>query len=277
MTQKNEQYDSDEIDLADLIRALWEGKWLVIGVTLATLALGIAYLMITPKNYTASLNIFALPDSQADVYIELNESKFIAADKQTLLTMFVEDLKTQRSNGLGLSIASVTPTQSGLSFPTQDPGQLTEKVADALELSTQSVDQQLKLNFSRHSDELARNNTRAIEGLDLESQQKVTLFKTNQNQQIATLEYQTEIARTNYDASIKKQISLLQQQISIARANYDASIRERIAHLTEQATIAISLNIDKAYTTGDGKILGIDDYFKGYLALEQAIKLIKSR
>jgi chain length determinant protein (polysaccharide antigen chain regulator) len=255
MTQKNEQYDSDEIDLADLIRALWQGKWLVIGVTLATLALGIAYLMITPKNYTASLNILALPDSQADVYIELNESKFIAADKQTLLTMFVEDLKTQRSNGLGLSIASVTPTQSGLSFPTQDPGQLTEKVADALELSTQSVDQQLELNFSRHSDELARNNARAIEGLDLESQQKVTLFKTNQNQQIATLEYQTEIARTNYDASI----------------------RERIAHLTEQATIAVSLNIDKAYTTGDGKLLGIDDYFKGYLALEQAIKLIKSR
>jgi len=40
---------NDEIDLADLIRALWQGKWLVIGVTLATLALGIAYLMITPK------------------------------------------------------------------------------------------------------------------------------------------------------------------------------------------------------------------------------------
>lgn len=277
MTQKNEQYVSDEIDLADLIRALWQGKWLVIGVTLATLALGIAYLMITPKNYTASLNILALPDSQADVYIELNESKFIAADKQTLLTMFVEDLKTQRGNGLGLSIASVTPTQSGLSFPTQDPGQLTEKVADALELSTQSVDQQLELNFSRHSDELARNNARAIERLDLESQQKVTLFKANQNQQIATLEYQTEIARTNYDASIKKQISLLQQRISISRANYDASIREKIAHLTEQATIALSLNIDKAYTTGDGRLLGVDDYFKGYLALEQAIKLIKSR
>ena len=46
---------NDEIDLADLIRALWQGKWLVIGVTLATLALGIAYLMITPKSYTASL------------------------------------------------------------------------------------------------------------------------------------------------------------------------------------------------------------------------------
>ncbi len=83
---------NDEIDLADLIRALWQGKWLVIGVTLATLALGIAYLMIAPKSYTASLNILALPNSQADVYIELHEAQLIATDKQSLLALFVEDL-----------------------------------------------------------------------------------------------------------------------------------------------------------------------------------------
>jgi len=133
---------NDEIDLADLIRALWQGKWLIIGVTLATLALGIAYLMIAPKSYTASLNILALPSSQADVYSELHKAKIITADKQTLLALFVEDLKTQSDkggSGLGLSIASVTPTQSRLSFPTQAPGQLTEAVADALELANQNV------------------------------------------------------------------------------------------------------------------------------------------
>ena len=107
---------NDEIDLADLIRALWQGKWLVIGVTLAALALGIAYLMIAPKSYTASLNILALPSSQADVYTELHETQLIATDKQSLLALFVEDLKTQTQtqsgNGLGLSIASVTPTHT---------------------------------------------------------------------------------------------------------------------------------------------------------------------
>ena len=94
MTQQSEQYYSDEIDLGDLIRAFWQGKWLIIGVTLATFALGIAYLIIIPQNYTASLNILALPDSQADVYIELNEAKIITADKESLLALFVEDLKT---------------------------------------------------------------------------------------------------------------------------------------------------------------------------------------
>ena len=189
---------NDEIDLADLIRALWQGKWLVIGVTLATLALGIAYLMIVPKSYTASLNILALPSSQADVYIELHEAQLIATDKQSLLALFVEDLKTQTQsvNGLGLSIASVTPTQSRLSFPTQAPGQLTQTVADALELANQNVNQQLELNFSRHSNKLAANNTTAIEALDLERQQAIVLFKARQDQQIVALTEQAQIART---------------------------------------------------------------------------------
>ena len=198
---------NDEIDLADLIRALWQGKWLVIGVTLAALALGIAYLMIVPKSYTASLKISALPSSQADVYIELHEAEIITADKkllksdgkQLLLTLFVEDLKTQSDegvNGLGLSIASVTPTQSRLSFPTQAPGQLTQTVADALELANQNVNQQLELNFSRHSNNLAANNTTAIEALDLERQQAIVLFKARQDQQIVALTEQAQIART---------------------------------------------------------------------------------
>ena len=196
-SSEQSQAYNDEIDLADLIRALWQGKWLVIGVTLATLALGIAYLVIAPKSYTASLNILALPNSQADVYIELHEAQLIATDKQSLLALFVEDLKTQTQsvNGLGLSIASVTPTQSRLSFSTQAPGQPTETVADALELAHRNVNQQLELNFSRHSDKLARNNTNAIEALDLERLQKIAIFTFNQNQQVATLKEQVKLAR----------------------------------------------------------------------------------
>ena len=235
---------NDEIDLADLIRALWQGKWLVIGVTLATLALGIAYLMITPKSYTASLNILALPDSQADVYIELHEAEIITADKkllksdgkQLLLTLFVKDLKTQTDegvNGLGLSIASVTPTQSRLSFPTQAPGQLTQTVADALELANQNVNQQLELNLSRHSDKLARNNTNAIEALDLERLQKIAIFTFNQNQQVATLKEQVKLARF--------------------------------------------LSIEKGALSSLTGFKALKVYEQGYLALEKEIELIQSR
>jgi chain length determinant protein (polysaccharide antigen chain regulator) len=230
---------NDEIDLADLIRALWQGKWLVIGVTLATLALGIAYLMIAPKSYTASLNILALPNSQADVYIELHEAQLIATDKQSLLALFVEDLKTQTqtqtqsSNYLELSIASVTPTQSRLSFPTQAPGQLTETVADALELANQNVNQQLELILLRHSDKLVRNNTNAIEALDLERLQKIAIFKVNQSQQVATLKEQVKLARF--------------------------------------------LSIEKGVLSSLTGFRALKVYEQGYLALEKEIELIQSR
>jgi chain length determinant protein (polysaccharide antigen chain regulator) len=232
---------NDEIDLADLIRALWQGKWLVIGVTLATLALGIAYLMIAPKSYTASLNILALPNSQADVYIELHEAQLIATDKQSLLALFVEDLKTQTqtqtqtqsSNYLELSIASVTPTQSRLSFPTQAPGQLTETVADALELANQNVNQQLELILLRHSDKLVRNNTNAIEALDLERLQKIGIFKVNQSQQVATLKEQVKLARF--------------------------------------------LSIEKGVLSSLTGFRALKVYEQGYLALEKEIELIQSR
>ena len=246
---------NDEIDLADLIRALWQGKWLVIGVTLGTLALGIAYLMIAPKSYIASLNILALPNSQANVYIELHESQLITADKQSLLALFVEDLKTQSGNDLGLSIASVTPTQSRLSFPTQVPGQLTETVADALELANQNVNQQLELNLSGQSDKLARNNTNAIEALDLERQQKVANFKADQIKKIAELE----------------------NQIQMGRISYESSVRNRIVHLSEQAIIARALNIDKASFSSNDALVSSNDYFQGYLALDQEIRVLKSR
>ena len=92
--EQNQAY-KDEIDLADLVRALWQGKWLVIGVTLATLALGIAYLMITPKNYTASLEISGLPAVKTEVYHELNTSDFMPLiDKETLLVSFLDDVRS---------------------------------------------------------------------------------------------------------------------------------------------------------------------------------------
>jgi LPS O-antigen subunit length determinant protein (WzzB/FepE family) len=213
--------------------------------------------MIAPKSYTASLNILALPNSQADVYIELNEAKIITADKQLLLTLFVEDLKTQTQSGndLRLSIVSVTPTQSRLSFPTQAPGQLTQTIADALELANQNVNQQLELNLSRHSDKLAVNNTTAIEALDLEKLQKIVMFKAGQNRQIA----------------------VLTEQIQSDRARYESFFKEKLTVLIEQATIARALNLKEANVNFNGQLVSSDQYFKGYLALEQEIKMLNSR
>ena len=96
-----------------------------------------------------------------------------------MLTLFVEELKTQSSNGLGLFVASATPTQA--------LGQLTQTVADALELANQNVNQQLVRSVSRFSYNLVGNNTTALEALDLERLQKIVKFKVGRNRQIVVL------------------------------------------------------------------------------------------
>ena len=58
-----EQQYNDEIDLADLVRSLWNGKWLVIGITLATVIAAWVYVVVAPQSYTGTLYIRPIPIS----------------------------------------------------------------------------------------------------------------------------------------------------------------------------------------------------------------------
>jgi chain length determinant protein (polysaccharide antigen chain regulator) len=246
---------NDEIDLAELVRGLWQGKWLVIGVTLATLALGITYLSLAPKNYTASLNISALPAAQSDVYVELNATKLMPIDEQVLLTLFVEDLQTQNSAAYNFSLVASKSANWVLNFPTQKPGALAQIVADTLELSNQNVKKLVGQRFARALHAHSNTNQLAIEALDLEFQQKISQFEADKNRQIIQLGEQAITARSAYSFSSRKEIALL----------------------SEQAQIARSLNMDKgsyvSLATAQEPVL----YLRGYLALEKEISLIKSR
>ena len=96
MQNENAQHDhyNDEIDLADLVRSLWDGKWLVIGVTFLTTLLAVAYLMLVPKTYTGSLHITPLSQADLEIYQEFNASQFMPITQQKLLDLFIEDLIT---------------------------------------------------------------------------------------------------------------------------------------------------------------------------------------
>ena len=268
---------NDEIDLADLVRALWQGKWLVIGVTLATLALGIAYLLLAPKNYTASLNISALPAAQSDVYVELNATKLMPIDEQVLLTLFVEDLQTQNSAAYDFSLVASKSANWVLNFPTQKPGALAQIVADTLELSNQNVKKLVGQRFSRALNAHANTNQLAIETLDLEFQQKVSQFEADKNKQILQLVERAQTARSEYSFSSRKEIAILSEQARIARSAYSASSINKIAILSEQAQIARSLNMDKSSYELLAGAQELDLYFRGYLALEKELSLLKSR
>ena len=277
---------NDEIDLADLIRALWQGKWLVIGVTLATLALGIAYLMIAPKSYTASLEIFALPDAQAADYTELNNNGFLPVNKKLLLSKFIAELKSRQTieatiastdyleqqadetdDEFGLRIRRATygfeleapslatkntlKTQWTLKILTGKPKLAKIIVADALELANQKISNELLKSFERLQNEHARTIKFGLEDL--------------------AFEY--ERAQAKYQSTLDNQLALLKEQASLARA---LDIKKR-SLFTETYSSTTETNSSVGASSLSTVNTDAPTYLRGYLALEKEFDTLGTR
>jgi chain length determinant protein (polysaccharide antigen chain regulator) len=269
---------NDEIDLTDLVRSLWNGKWLVIGVTLVSAMLALAYLVLVPKTYTGSLEIAALPNAKADVYTELNATGFVAVDEQVLLKLFIEEVKsyngiehfiktygyieqqedetdrefTFRLRSTAYDFSLVPPTLGSaknfqpnwvLNITTKNPDMASQIITDSLVLSNQTVNKQTVTTFQRRRDEHARKNKYAIEDLDLSKQRA-----------LATYEIDTMVT-----------LALLGEQAQIAR-ELDLSNGSFAAQTYANASTVV---------TSSGKDEPI--YLRGYLALEKEIKMILTR
>ena len=268
---------NDEIDLAGLICALWQGKWLVIGVTLATLALGIAYLMIAPKSYTASLEINALNSVEAEVYA-LNDNGLMLLNDQSLLSLFVEEVQSKQAiesfiksygyieqqadetdGAFAIRIRQssynfdlVPPnaatnnkpkTDWALNISTHNPKLAFQIIKDALELSNQNVNRQLLTSFERIRAVHAREKKYAIEDI---MQRK-------------------DRAIAKHNATMAQRLELLSEQALIARA-----LKLSDGSLSAQAF----QNSPTLVTASSGNE---PLYLKGYVALEKEIENIESR
>ena len=91
-SEPSQQYN-DEIDLADLVRSLWNGKWLVMGTTLATVILAMVYLITVPKSYTGTLYIAPISIVEANESLPLDATELINVDSNQLESLFIEDLQ----------------------------------------------------------------------------------------------------------------------------------------------------------------------------------------
>lgn len=62
---------NDEIDLIELLQNLWDGKWVIAGVSAAAVAIGSAYVALTPNSFDASITVRPLYDHSASDVIYL--------------------------------------------------------------------------------------------------------------------------------------------------------------------------------------------------------------
>jgi len=111
MNPEQPKKNNDEIELVDLMRSIWDGKWIISGITAVIFIIALIYLLITPQVYKGNVEIFPISDMEASNYAELNNSKLIKAfsgkdskfiDSKKLELLFVQELRTYE--GLEASI-----------------------------------------------------------------------------------------------------------------------------------------------------------------------------
>jgi chain length determinant protein (polysaccharide antigen chain regulator) len=278
MNSEPSQQDNDEIDLADLVRSLWKGKWLVMGTALATVILALVYLIIIPKSYTGTLYIAPLSFVEASEYLPLDTTELINLDSKQLETLFIEDLQLfeglkkfaeekkyikrlenestlefnarKESVVRGLFIISKPVNKKSdiepkwtIELTTQQPELATEVLSNAMSSSNDNVNSQIQNIFDNYTTARARNIAMEIE-----------------------------------DISIAADVLLAQEKLTT---------QVRLAFLKEQAIIARAVGIEQntltaqVFTTQSALVTDVSQerpfYLRGYVPIEKEIDILSSR
>ena len=276
-SEPSQQYN-DEIDLADLVRSLWNGKWLVMGTTLATVILAMVYLITVPKSYTGTLYIAPLSIVEANEYLALDTTELINVDSNQLESLFIEDLQlfeglkkfteenkyierlenesnlefTARKESVTRDLFIIskpvnkkddTEPKWTIELTTQQPELATEVLSNAMSFSNDNVNSQIQNTFDKYTNLRARNIAMEIE-----------------------------------DISITADILLSQEKLST---------QVRIAFLKEQAILARAIGIEQntltaqTFTTQSALVTNVSQeqpfYLRGYVAIEKEIDTLSSR
>jgi chain length determinant protein (polysaccharide antigen chain regulator) len=276
-SEPSQQYN-DEIDLADLVRSLWKGKWLVMGTALATVILALVYLITVPKTYTGTLFIAPISIVDANKYLILNETELLNVEINQLESLFIENL--QAFDGLKKfaeekKYIKRLENESNLEFTERKE----RVVRESFILSKQAnkkgdIEPKWTMELTTHQPELA------IEVLS----NALSFSNDNVNIQMQkTFDIQTTIRARNIAMEIKD-ISI-NADILISQEKLNAQIR--IAFLKEQAILARAIGIEKhthteqTFATQSALVTNVNQeqpfYLRGYVAIEKEIDILSSR
>jgi LPS O-antigen subunit length determinant protein (WzzB/FepE family) len=303
--EHNQEFN-DEIDLADLVRSLWNGKWLVMRITFFTVMLALAYLVLVPKTYTGSLEIAALPSATADVYTELNATEFIKIDEQVLLSAFIDDIRSYdgieyfiktygyitqqedetdrefafrlRQTAYDFSLVPPAPQTAKnfqpnwvLNITTQNTDMASQIITDSLVLSNQTVNKQMATTFQRRSDEKSRLNKFAIEDLELNKQRALSQYEINNRSRLALLNEQAQIARS---LGLNKGSLSTQPYV-----NTSTTVLSSVFTIEDEDEGVEKKNKKKQYEPYVAPKIGNEAplYLRGYVAIEKEMIILESR
>jgi LPS O-antigen subunit length determinant protein (WzzB/FepE family) len=273
----------DEINLADLVRSIWDGRWLIAGVAAITTVLGAGYAFVAPNKYETTLELQTISSDDANTYAELNALGWFSVSKGALLGRVIESLDTRESlQHVILDHGFINPDDFE---STQDHLFEVESTSYAFEfLRPESAEdkkknQELRENWAIRY-EGPQKPEQVLETLDL------ALRASTEHARLALVE-DYERKKSVYQQNQAYTLEDLQLQLTNLYGDYDKKIQQRLATLRENAGIARSLGLKAStieaqnYTTASTVVTNIKTdnplYLRGYEALEKEIEQITSR
>ncbi|MBF9053352.1 hypothetical protein LSUCC1028_03780 [Rhodobacterales bacterium LSUCC1028] len=291
------EHINDEIDLIELLQNLWDGKWVIAGVSAAALAIGGAYVALTPNSFDASITIRPLDAATIDQFRTLNDA--IVDARGTLgpstnyisapgaLAEFTEVLLQRDTIVQAAGQNNMTAGQRG---PDVTPEMALRYYAFDVDISpvdipapsiTGSTSAVTAWQVTWGADDEAKSNGFIAEALRLTSEaarQRLTQRLTAEADQIRREQ--------------SRRAQQIETEIANAIEDYQVHLNDQIAYLSEQASLARVLGIEIGTGTGTGTgtinsnapersssaaVSSALSYLDGYRALDEQITILSSR
>lgn len=271
MSEDRPTYDN-EIQLSDIFKTLWSGKWKIVGVVIISGLCAFGYQIVQPPNFVASTKIKAISSVEADDYGRLNAYGFFEVTQKKLLELYLEQLERRK-----LFETAIRNNQL------IDPEEYKDEesynnavIALAYSIEIYPSDNVTMEDVNYHWILRAEYNDsvkwkKVLSSVDSLANQAVM--------KILKQQFQTALSL----AEMKRDHELEDVQTKIANAisDYDMKTSDRVAYLREQAAIARTLGNKKHSEILPQTLNNIDKktqlYKRGYLAIEKEIELITSR
>ena len=282
--QTNRQAVQDEVDLRQLILSIWDGRWLIGGVTGLALLLGVGVAVLSPKKFSATMDILPMSVFDEDAYRSLAELEIIQVSREAILADFIERL-------LDGDLFEKAMQETG--YISRNEFSSDENFRKALRKAAFGIKLLPPTDTSLLSTTLARDrffNWRLqAEGHNSE--------KFIQSLQIAFNLASSDVRlglKRRFEAEIaarrrmsEYQIDDLRRAIANALDDYERNTQNRLNFLTEQAQIARALDIAKntiaaqSFAASNSVVTNIAAetpfFMRGYQAIEKEMELIESR
>lgn len=271
----------EEIDLGQVIVGVWRGKWLIVGVTFFCALCGLAYLLVTPKIFTASIELRPISTSQFDEYTELNSLGFFNITKEGLMSGLIDELQSR--DELVDAIRDVGLLERANYASDEDFKTALLRTAFSIKIlppvsQTEGRGVTAKENWT--IDFVGQNADKYLSAVGVaitSAEKKYQLLLASQfAQKVALLE-----------RSKTYQIEDTTRAISNALIDYDKKTSNQVEYLREQAQIARVLGIAKntiesqSFASGSSVVTGLKAdspfYMRGYEAIEKELELLEGR